>query len=278
MSNSDTEYEKFVQQIYQRILQLDGHTNITVQHNVKVTGRQSGIPHQIDVYWEFSVGGIIHKVCIECKNFKNPVPKGRLMEFARKINDIGARGIFVTRTGYQSGAKKWADFDNIDIFTAREMTESDLIKWTKRIQVKIELRTPHVYDVKLNFVNLPDNVDLTKVNGKFQMDKRDIVFCDENGKKMFDLKQYIDLAIKLKSPTMKEQWLEEVFNPPITIVGFNGLKLPLRAISFKYKHDVSHRSIDGEIRHQMRNEVTGETRVWIKLSDKDRRLLNGQEQ
>ncbi|KZK94445.1 MULTISPECIES: hypothetical protein [unclassified Pseudovibrio] len=44
-----TEYEKFVQAIYQEIVDNSGVENIEVKHNVSLGGR-SGADHQIDIF------------------------------------------------------------------------------------------------------------------------------------------------------------------------------------------------------------------------------------
>ena len=62
-SNRDkgTEYEHFVQAIYETLLKADGVESIAVRHDVKLPGK-SGCDHQIDVYWEFKVAGRLTKL------------------------------------------------------------------------------------------------------------------------------------------------------------------------------------------------------------------------
>ena len=66
--NPNTEYEKFAQEIYQGLLNEERIKAIQVQHNVKLRGK-SGQLHQVDVYWEYELAGVNHKVAIECKNY-----------------------------------------------------------------------------------------------------------------------------------------------------------------------------------------------------------------
>ena len=65
--NPNIEYEKFTQEIYQELVNVDVLKTTDVQHNVKLKGR-SGQEHQIDVYWEYEIAGTKQKVAIECKN------------------------------------------------------------------------------------------------------------------------------------------------------------------------------------------------------------------
>ena len=71
--NQNTAYERFTQEIYQQLVNLDVVRTTKVQHDVKLEGR-SGQKHQIDVYWEYEIAGNKHRVAIECKNYNTLVP------------------------------------------------------------------------------------------------------------------------------------------------------------------------------------------------------------
>lgn len=106
--NQNTEYERFTQEIYQQLVNLDVKWKTDVQHNVKLEGR-SGQKHQIDVYWEYEIAGNKHRVAIECKNYNKLVPIGIVRNFKGVLDDLnGVNGILVTKVGYQEGAKKYA--------------------------------------------------------------------------------------------------------------------------------------------------------------------------
>lgn len=106
--NQNTEYERFTQEIYQQLVNLDVVRTTKVQHDVKLEGR-SGQKHQIDVYWEYVIAGNKHRVAIECKNYNSLVPIGKVRDFKGVLDDLnGVNGIMVTKVGYQEGAKKYA--------------------------------------------------------------------------------------------------------------------------------------------------------------------------
>ena len=106
--NPNTEYERFTQEIYQQLVNLDVVRTTTVQHNVKLEGR-SGQKHQIDVYWEYEIAGNKHRVAIECKNYNKQVPIAKVRDFKGVLDDLnGVNGIMVTKVGYQEGARKYA--------------------------------------------------------------------------------------------------------------------------------------------------------------------------
>ena len=112
---SDTEYEKFTQEIYQSLINAQGITTVEVKHNIKIEGR-SGQKHQVDVYWEYEIAGVRHRAAIECKNYNSIVSIGKVRDFYGVLADIGnINGIMVTKEGYQKGSKKFAEEYGINL-------------------------------------------------------------------------------------------------------------------------------------------------------------------
>lgn len=115
-----SDFESFVHYVYSSIISLEDNS-VLVSKNAVITGR-SGAKHEIDVYYEFTKANIVHRVAIECKDYKNPVSKGRVTEFYGKISDIdNLTGVIVTRVGYQSGAKEFAEHYGIKILTIDDL-------------------------------------------------------------------------------------------------------------------------------------------------------------
>ena len=114
LMNQNIEYERFTQEVYQELINARGITT-SVKHDVKLIGK-SGQKHQIDVYWEYSINGIQHKVAIECKNYKKEIPIGKVRDFYGLLSDLAdVSGIMITKVGYQKGAKKYADYYRINL-------------------------------------------------------------------------------------------------------------------------------------------------------------------
>lgn len=161
--NENTEYEKLAQSIYQSILKAEGFESIKVEHNVKVKGK-SGCEHQIDVYWEFTVGGITQRVAIECKNYTSDISVGRVRDFFGVLHDVGnISGIFVTKKGYQSGAKKYADYYGINLKEIRFPEKEDWTGRLKTIQVDI-----HVLPINIKNRTIEPDFDWLIANGKIE--------------------------------------------------------------------------------------------------------------
>ena len=115
------EYERFVQRAVQALVDADlgPDSDVQVRHDISYPGR-SGCVHQIDVYWEVTLGQRTFGVAVECKNLTDTVEIGRVRDFYGVLADTGLNGVMVTTKGYQRGARMFADYYKIDIFVMRE--------------------------------------------------------------------------------------------------------------------------------------------------------------
>lgn len=132
MKNTGLAYEKLIEQLFKSMANQEGLKNINIQHNVILQGKAGGT-HQIDIYWEFEYLGINHKVIVEAKDYANKVTQEKLLAFKSVLDDIAGqpRGIYITKTGYQSGAKNFAEHHNIILYEFRQPTDSD---WQGRMR------------------------------------------------------------------------------------------------------------------------------------------------
>lgn len=104
-----TDWEDYVHHVYSTLLNLKGERIQVSKRTTFVV--PSGETYEIDVYYEFWKAGVRHRVAIECKDWKNPVSQGQILEFHQKIKNIGNDlvGVVVARNGYQEGALKVAE-------------------------------------------------------------------------------------------------------------------------------------------------------------------------
>jgi hypothetical protein len=118
--NTGVPYEKLVQGIFQAIHDQEEVATIIVEQNKTLQGKIS--THQIDVYWKFQTGGIEHEVIVQAKDWRSAVKQGDLFHFKCVLDDLPnqPRGIFVTRTGYQQGAKDFAVAQGIILYELDE--------------------------------------------------------------------------------------------------------------------------------------------------------------
>lgn len=89
--------------------------NISVEHNIKLQGKF--LSHQVDVYWKFSSAGMEHSTVVECKNWNKRLKQESLLAFRAKLEDLNhPKGVMVTRSGFQSGAVKYAKAHGIFLY------------------------------------------------------------------------------------------------------------------------------------------------------------------
>jgi hypothetical protein len=118
---SGTPYENLTQVIFQSLVDQNEVRNIEVKHDVKLQGK-SNTSHQIDVYWKFEMGGIEYETIVQAKDWKKPVDQGELLKFSAVLLDLPGRptGVFVSREGYQQGAKDYGLANGILIYELNE--------------------------------------------------------------------------------------------------------------------------------------------------------------
>ena len=129
--NTGMAYEFIVQQIFQAI--HASAKTLKVERDVTLQGITG--PHQIDVYWELESAGIVYKTIVQAKDWNKRVDKGELLKFKSVLDDLPGqpRGIFVTRTGYQSGAAEYAKAHGIELF--------ELAEWGTKSKKNITITT-----------------------------------------------------------------------------------------------------------------------------------------
>lgn len=197
--NKNTEYEIFAKSVYEELITQEGLT-INVEHNKIIQGKAA--KHQLDVYWEFKIAGVNHKVTIECKNYGSKVGIGKVRDFHSVLSDIGGiNGIMVTTVGYQSGAKDYAEHYGIKLIVLREPKEED---WKGQVRYLNTTANVHEISVINSFVKLDldwfienfPSVSPETVNISFHGLNNEMFILDENG---IQITNFLELENKLRS-------------------------------------------------------------------------------
>jgi Restriction endonuclease len=138
VTNTGKPYEQLVRGIYDQILKLDGIENVDVRHDVKLAGI-SGIVHQIDVVWEFRLGGILHRVIVQAKDWGTRVDQGEILKFQAVLSDVPGqpRGVIVAKSGFQSGALDFAKSHGIVLYELREIRMADFAGRVREVVVDL---------------------------------------------------------------------------------------------------------------------------------------------
>lgn len=151
MPTPGIEFEILVKSIYDEILEQESIENIEVHHNAKIQGL-TGQEHQIDIFWSFRVGGVLHRVAVECKDYARAVSVGRIRDFSAALDDIGSiSGIFVTRKGFQAGAVQFASKKGISLKTVDDPTDADIKEHGGVSSVNIRAHALTIEKVKEQF-------------------------------------------------------------------------------------------------------------------------------
>lgn len=86
----------------------------SVQVEEKVRGARG--EHDVDVTARITVATIPQLWLVECKRWRRPVPKERVLTFIGVVNDIGAdRGLLFSESGFQAGAIRVATNTNVTL-------------------------------------------------------------------------------------------------------------------------------------------------------------------
>jgi len=169
----------------------EGVQNVSIEHNAHIKGDKLGV-HQIDVYWRFTVAGIEHQVCVQCKDWKTKVKAKDVFTFTGVLADIPGqpRGLMVAKTGFQKGAMEIGKKSGLILYTLREpLIDADWDGLIRQIHITIHALVPQVEGVT---VELDENWikaqktrlgislnELIKIN--FISETDPYWTCDENG-------------------------------------------------------------------------------------------------
>ena len=221
-TNTGIPYEKLTQHIFDQIVNQDSVDTIKVKHNVHLQGKSS-VTHQIDVYWEFEKGGIAYRTAVEAKDWGKPVNQGELFKFNCVLDDLPNKtiGIFVTRTGYQSGARKFAEHHGICLYELSEPTDAYWDGAIKIIDGTLIMFVPRYEDVKL----VPDNDWIDKEGKRLQMLERgveieipnDVTFYDENDQEIGTVQSIVASLAPLEPQEMIPTKKTHTFDKPAFI-------------------------------------------------------------
>lgn len=135
--------------IFASILNLDRANTIEVKRNVTLVGKTT--THEIDVYWEYELGGIRYVTVVQAKDWAHAVNQGELLKFKAVLDDLPdqPRGVFVTRTGYQKGAFDFANAHGVLLYKFHEVGIPARHSGVMTIVLNISTFLPHTTEIHL---------------------------------------------------------------------------------------------------------------------------------
>lgn len=117
------EFENVIEKIY-KFIASNERMNVRIDRNVSMIGRDE-TRNEIDILFSYEHLGTNYRVAVECKNWKNPINKKELNNFAAKLETIGnINGIFISADSYfQDGVKKVSEFKGIKLIKFSELNK-----------------------------------------------------------------------------------------------------------------------------------------------------------
>jgi hypothetical protein len=266
--NKNTEYEKFTQDIYQSLINAQGINSIEILHDVKIKGKSSQ-EHQIDVYWEYEIAGVKHKVAIECKNYNKNVSIGKVRDFYSVLSDLNnVNGIMVTKIGYQKGAKKYAEHYGINLKELRFPIAKDWKGRIKKVNIQLSLVISDIKERTLIFDEewINENIKTTE-QGNIQGLTNEIFIRDEFGN---PINNFQDLDAKVPHKSEAAIGLEHTFDFENAYIDFVPIgKVKIKGIKYLYdiiKTTPQNLIIDGEetVKAILNDAITNEIKFFNK--------------
>lgn len=143
-------YEELVEQIFNEIGQLQGVETLELSRRKSVPGRT--VTHEIDVWWTFRVGDATFTYAFQAKDQASPITQGDILLFKVVLDDLEehhARGVFVTRSTYQKGARTVAMASGIHALEMRQPNDADWDGRVREVHIQITAAVPHFRNYQL---------------------------------------------------------------------------------------------------------------------------------
>ncbi len=236
MKNTGKDYELIVQKVFQSILNQKFVKNINVEHDVTLQGKST--THQIDVYWEFSDGISNYATIVQAKDYNSKVSQDKLLTFKSVIDDLPGhpKGIFVTKTGYQKGAKAYAEANDILLYELRKPNDKDWEGYIRNIVIDLTMFVPHISDLKISIDGDWFREYYPNINSKPKLSgfTNSVFLFQNNRENIISLQEVINSLVKANNSSTSSVIVEKVFSEPTYLdYGKDGIDvLKIKKISF----------------------------------------------
>jgi hypothetical protein len=111
------ELEDYIESVFRISLKNEYLKNFKVEKNHVEVSRE-GIEYKFDVFYEFIIAGIPHKVAIECKYYNKRITEEMVRHFKSKLDECNnITGFILATKSYNVEAKKYADLHGIQLIT-----------------------------------------------------------------------------------------------------------------------------------------------------------------
>jgi len=190
-------YEVLSRQIFDSMINQHRVRNIDVLHDKELQGKTT--KHQIDVYWEFEDAGFTYRNVVQVKDWGGRVTKGEMLKFLKVIEDLPnqPRGFFVSKSGYQKGAKEVAEKNGIFMYTLTTVFNDDkksiasgIMEW----QMSLSGASDYHFDLDAKWIEQEAKrlgLRLGKAGSQIEFRPQDVNFYDESGNVVANLLEIV---------------------------------------------------------------------------------------
>lgn len=248
-----TEYEEYVQKIFELLHKMDGVENLKIQHNVILQGR-SGAKHQIDVFWKFCLAGITYQVVIECKRWSGPVPQQVVAGFQSVLTDLdaGTQGILVSASGFTSGADRMAKAAGIRLMEIHPSTADNLDGLITKVPIHVVI--PWILNTKVRMQMDKKWAAEHQVHAGEVMNGPNMFIRDSDRDEVYTVKQLMDRLCEDGEPGHKE--LDREFTGDAWLVDLDtDRKVKLLRVFVSFDYVLEKKVIEINFEEQMKNYV-----------------------
>jgi hypothetical protein len=144
--NTGKPYEILTQLIFQKLLDQNFVRTIEVKHNIILEGKTG--KYQIDVFWEYELLGIPYQTIIQTKDLASKVKQTDILAFKEILDDLPGqpKGIYVTKTGFQSGAQDIARKNGIILYELRKPGKFDFAGQIGCIGIELQISSGYRFE------------------------------------------------------------------------------------------------------------------------------------
>lgn len=240
-NNDGRQYELFVQEIQQAILNADQSVlqkNIKVQHNCLLTNI-FGQKRQFDLYWEYELGGYTYKNIIECKDYENGVSIDKIDALMGKMRGFpGIKPIIATRVKFQSGAVEQLERYGIDAIIVREEEKQDWVsKDGTSLMRELHINLDFIMPIHIKDFRPKADVDWAKANNistiRINAREDEIFLKHKESNTTESLRDYFERVIPRNTTedTIENTYIENFTN---TFLIANSKTIKLRSVEIDY--------------------------------------------
>ena len=271
MKNTGIAYEVLTQEVFSRLHAQEGLC-ANVERNVFLIGK-SGARHQVDVTFTFEAAGVSYRTIVQCKDWGSPVKQGQVLEFRQVLDEIPGqpRGIIVSRSGFQDGARTVAGHHGIKLYELREPRDEDWDGLIRYVAIKMHLRAPHFDGVRLvldeaAIKEAAAALGLPGLEVNFSGHPEDAPVVFESGETC-DLNDVLNRRVPkdVSSVQIRHEFTEKVF---VEVPGSPVLRLRVRALEATIQvtelQQEMRVSVDHLIAYSFRDVLGGELRFLDK--------------